>query len=364
MSENYTDRTVSDFESIKSVDPEKLKDWAIALMQKGVIVSLNLSRWRGQTSIKQEDLGLVFSEEASEFMKKYITLGNEKLLPPEISNELSTIEKSARACLNKYSFNTVWGKFMPFISYNEWIKENNRIKELYYLAGESMERSYDSIVSVVKENYKNLAKEAWKRIYPLDKDNPSQSFIENFTLKIISRIPPANKIKESFKYQEIYSFIPFPELLTNGKAFDQEQINRIKDTAIRLELEAKAQIAKNYVEKREEIIESFLQSTVLSMRASIEEICQETINMLRDPESKLTGHSIEKLKRMIENVRVINFQDDKEISEALDNLKTEVIKSKVDIDNDRVKRLLQNIVNISRSSISPMVTISESIEVD
>lgn len=105
----------------RDIDSEEYRsDWALALMSQGVIVKLSLCRWRAKIKLESETLGLRFvDEDGSGFMKDYIRLGDQKLLPPEVLKEIETLERRARETLVTYSFGTVWGRFVPFTAFDE-----------------------------------------------------------------------------------------------------------------------------------------------------------------------------------------------------------------------------------------------------
>ena len=91
----------------KEVDIEQLRnDWALALMSQGVIVKLSVNRWRASAKLTPECLGLKFaSGDGFDFMGKYIKLGQQKLLPPQVLHEIEYLENKARCNLDTYSFN-------------------------------------------------------------------------------------------------------------------------------------------------------------------------------------------------------------------------------------------------------------------
>ena len=56
----------------KEVGVKQFKnDWALALMSRGIIVRISISRWRAMAKLSVNDLGLKFVDsETSEFMRK------------------------------------------------------------------------------------------------------------------------------------------------------------------------------------------------------------------------------------------------------------------------------------------------------
>ena len=121
--ENNTNNVTTTIEQPINVQQMR-SDWVLALMTKGIIVDLRISRWRGFTSLNYDDLGIKFDDKKSEeFARKYIKLGNQKLFPPDILNEMNEFDYLAKRNLYTYSFDTVWGKFVPFTAFDEWERE-------------------------------------------------------------------------------------------------------------------------------------------------------------------------------------------------------------------------------------------------
>lgn len=347
-----------------SKDRDELRqDWALALMDKGVIVKLKVSRWTGSAPLTYDDIGFTFfNPETFEFMKKYIKLGNEKLIPHEIDKEIMCIVKRAYKNLSMYSYDTIWGKFVPYIVFDAWERENEIIRNEYLNAAETMGEKYDEIVSAIKENYKKLGQEVWSKIYQDGNVQASESFLENFTSKIANKIPSSEKIVTSFKYDHTYFTIPLPSFLEdnlleaekvqNARELEGIRHDNEKET-LRLEKEAKKRIAQEYVSKKAAMVDSFLESTVISFRSSISEMCDNILVSLSRPNVKVSKASIDKIRKHIDNVRLLNFCNDHEITELLNNLENEVTKFKGERDNSVILRCMQTLADVAKKEFAP-----------
>jgi hypothetical protein len=331
-------------------------DWAMTLMEKGVIVKLTISRWRAQTRLNYNELGITFNnEDHKEFMSKYITLGYESLLPPSVSTEITSIEKRARTCLNVYSFNTVWGKFVPFSSFAEWKRENDLLKEEFFELSKDIGLRYGDIVKEVKTEYEKMARDVWKRIYPGDKNPPTASFLENFTSKIIDKIPERDMVVASFKYDAVYFKVPLPSLIQEDIA-KAEKIVLDRDKAVNetlIEMQTKQIIAEEYRVKKAELIDSFLTSTVTFLRHHVAELADHTYQVLLNTKYDMDMRHVNKIKKMIKSVRNLNFHNDNEIESILNGLLQEVSKYKGDRDKEKVQVKLRELVDLSKKEYMP-----------
>jgi len=329
-------------------------DWALALMEQGVIVKLSVCRWRATSRLKFSELGISFSNlEHQEFMMKYINLGHEKLFPPDVLKDLSTIETRARRCLAAFSFQTIWGRFVPYSAFSEWRQENEEIKTEFINFSQNIGRRYDDIVLEVKQEYEKMGEDVWDRLYPGSK--PTASFLENFTARIVDKIPSREEIVASFKYDTIFLNIPLPSFIQEDIAkAEQTIINRgMAAEQARLDIQTKEIIAQEYREKKKELVESFLDSTVSFLRHHIAELADHTYQVLQRHEKDINMMHVKKIKNMISQVRNLNFHDDKEISTILNDLETEVDKYKGERDKLVVQNKLQELVDLAKEEYLP-----------
>ena len=338
------------------------EEWALALMQRGVIVDLKVSRWQGITKLDAEELGLTYQdEETVNFMKKYIKLGSEKLIPPEIDKEIKIIESRARSCLKSYTYDTLWGRFLPYSAWQSWCDENEIIRQEFLTAMKVFNEKYDDIVKIIRENYKNLAKGAWRKIYPHDDKEPSVAFLEDFTSKIISKIPTPEKIISSAKYEVNYFTIPLPsfiqeDLLKSEKIFNERILEDYKTLINRdlleTEKEAKRKIIEEFNAKKRDNIDAFLNSTVIALRTHVSDLCDKIIASIKlNKKEAINTSNICKIKSIIENFKILDFYNDKEINDMLKELNLEISKYKGEISKTVVLKKLQHLSDMSSKQI-------------
>lgn len=331
-------------------------DWALALMERGVIVKLTMSRWRASSKLKYEELGIIFSDsENKSFMSKYVKLGSEKLFPPDILRELEHLESRARRCLSYHSFQTIWGKFLPYSNFTNWKIENDEVKKDFFDFAKIIDNNYNEIVKEVKDDYKRMAVDVWKRLYPNDGKDPSLSFVESFSSRIVNKIPSREDIFESFKYETTFFTIPLPSVVQEDLA-KAEKISRDMEIMAMnqiIEIETKRIIADNYIEKKREMIDSFLESTVTYLRHHIAELADHTYQVLQRSEKQINLAHVKKIKKMIKQVKHLNFYNDEEMEKILNDLLSEVSRYKGDRDKLVIQNKLRELVDLSKTEYMP-----------
>ncbi len=343
----------------KEIDATQYRnDWALCLMSQGMIVKLMVSRWRATASLTSEELGLQFTDEHTRnFMDKYISLGREKLLPPEITRDIASVEKRARENLKSHSFPTVWGLFVPFNAFEIWEQENAKIRQDFFNAAGLLGEKYPTIINIVKEEYKKMAQDVWRRQYPNETSIASPSFVESFVNKIIDKIPSRTDIMASFKYDVTYFIIPMPSMIEDdiSQARHIARTREIDDHQAQLAIDTKKKVAQEYLKRKQELIDGFLESTVISMRKHITELCDNVLqSMSRENSTQdISRMQREKVKMMIQKVKMLNFYDDREMMSLLNNLETEIDRLKGERDSNVIVAVLKKIVNTGTEQFTP-----------
>lgn len=341
----------------KEVNVEDFRnDWALALMSRGVIVDLRIGIWRGRARLQAEDLGLQFVDnEAQEFMSKYIVLGSEKLLPAQINKEMSMIESAGRKCLERHSFDTVWGKFVPFHAFDSWANENEIVKRQFNDYVIQFCNKYNEIVDIIAIEYQKMARDVWKRTHPNSSSAP-EPFVSEFVNKVKAKIPPQSQMPSFFHYDEIFFNIPLPSVIQENvaaaKKVEVDTTNKLFEAD--LERRTKQRIADEYLAKKKDLIDGFLNATVSSMRKYVEDLCGEVLEAIGKNNVKdLSLKQQEKIVAMIDKVKMLNFYNDSEIEKLLNELRFEAMKVKGERNKDTIIDKLQRIVSVASEEFTP-----------
>ena len=191
-------------------------DWSVYL-QQGVIIDLQIKRYRGTTTIGFPELGINpdTSAEYSNFLNDYLKPGQKRLTPPEIESSLKSIETQARNNLKECSYDCSafdsTGKFVPATAYQAFKEQNKEFERRFWDIRDEFANSYDDIIERVRKDYRLLAINLYKQSHP-DADKVPTRFINSFVNGIIEQIPPREEIVASFEYNTYLRRIP-PYLL-------------------------------------------------------------------------------------------------------------------------------------------------------
>lgn len=330
-------------------------DWVLPLMQRGVVVKLQIKQWSGICKLNPEDLGLTnYDESTYNFQKKYISLGTEKLFPPESLSNIRKIVTQAKQNLGEHSFNTLWGSFVPVSAFLEWEQNNNRLKNEFKEAVCNLGENYNNILTQVKEDYRSMAYDVWHRLYP-NQGAPTESFISDYIAKQIEKIPDVTTLLMSFDYKEDYYSVALPGLVEQQISIVEEEKRNQEflDEKTQNKIIAEKRINEIFIEKREEMIGSFLEDTILGLRKHIGKICDEVLLSLSKNENSINKKHQHKILNMLKKVEYLNFYYDKEVEEMLDDLKKDVLKPNVERVDENVIIKLTNISNKVKEEINP-----------
>ncbi len=239
-------------------------------MTDGVVVVLHINRPRFTVSVAPkrggvgfglEMLGIANSNAAQQVVKEYFSLGRHSLLPTDLQKELANIENSARACLDRYSFRTHWGDFVPTSNYVEWKKQNENFQQQFEQKKQYVLDHYDEIVHQVLTAYQTLAEDAWKQIqfgtlivrennlsegvfeqlqHALATGEGKQEFIQSYLAYIQQKMPTLQEITDAFEYDIDIGYIPLPSQLARDmdEADHVVRSRALRDAKLRAEMEA------------------------------------------------------------------------------------------------------------------------------
>ena len=341
-----------------AADLNRVRDnWIMGLMQKGLIVKLSMTRWRGFSPLTHEDLGIKFSnEESYDFSTKYLSYGEHRLLPQSVTSRFEIIERTARSLLKSFSFITPWGCFVPEHSLGQWEERIEVIKQEYFDAARLFGDNYDLIVSEVKKEYRGFARDVWSRLYPENKDGATPAFVEHFSQRMADKIPPREEIVSSFNLSYVYLEIPIPSLVQENivKADELKRANDLAKEDHKTVISTKKKIADIYAKRREELMIKFLDSTVLELRRNVAEICEAilvTMGRATRTDTVVPLNVKKKIRKIITETRRLNFYDDKKIDEMMNDLDVEVGKMKGEENNEIIEDRLKKIVDLAKKEI-------------
>jgi hypothetical protein len=301
-------------------------------MTDGIVVTLHISRPRFTTSIISkkgsfglEKLGLVNSKEAEEVIREYFSLGSHSLLPPDRQKKLANIQSSARACLDRYSFKTHWGSFIPTENYREWKDANEGFQSQFEAEKLDILDHYNDIIDEVLSAYRKLADDAWMQISfgstvvrnkqeALEADDRfndlyrqlasgrgKEEFIQTYLSSIREAMPTPEEVADAFLFEVELGYIPLPSLLAR-EVDEADHIVRertLRDSKLRAEMEvieAQKRVELNIIQEQQRLEEAKQRTEWQTLNQQQQVERQATYLKLRIEEEKLQAER-EKIER-------------------------------------------------------------------
>ncbi len=307
---------------------------SLALMKRGVFVKLDISSFidsRSYFNIDDVDFGVTPEE------KKIISAQAEKFAMPKSElNKLMMQHMKANSNLNKFSFNTKWGNFIPITAFKQWKAIDDEIRDGFFNKVKDICMNYDGLVERIKGSCGETANAIWGRLFP-NSGPPTDSFMMAVSDKILKAIPSKASLMCNVKYDAIVSFLNLDHLLKDYAELPAEE----KETN---------DILKTYLLDGGHALDQFYNDTVLSNKESISTDCKYFLNDLDDwicdrrPTIKKRTHV--KLELMVNSFKLFNFYNDKNTLAEMENLKEEIYKPIEIIDKKKIQSLLTKIISL------------------
>ena len=342
-------------------------DWK-TLMREGVIVKLTLRRWRAKTKLELSDLGITVEDpEVKAAYRQIMDLGNKLLLPSNTIRELENIDSSARKLLERYSYKTAFGRFVPYTAFERWRVQNDEWEVRYYGVRDAIVSDYAGIVFLLEQDYKHAARQAWTILVSttpgIVKGIELEAFIANFLQRVKVQIPTPDVIHASFGYETNLMQIQFPTLTeANAEAQSvtaedvaQRQTEREQERAASAERQRMLDqmnqtIVRDAQQKKQTIINAFLADLAVQVRSTAYEAVTDVLDVLRGAET-LPGQSVRRLNTLIEQMSTLNFYNDRDLDRMITQMRDIVEQPAKDRNVDDIRRQLRAIATVTRATL-------------
>lgn len=309
------------------------------ISQGAILIELHIGYWRAQTNLSLEDLGLEKApEEYKQLLKENINLGSKRLIPKAIYNELSSLESKARDTLYKDMIPSPWGYLLPKKNYMTWKEEMEGYKEKIFEIRDKLYFERDNIVEKMREEYQKAALYAYRVSSGQDvngESEPPEEFTERFVSSILSRIPSAEEIRDSFHFDWVPSYVLTPSELEEEKIkaekarqdWDDQKAEGKEENKLALaerqldfEIRQKTMTSKlSRVDQTLDLIASSLRETLYEAVVNALEIIKKNDNL---------GGGARTLRTIASRIRNLNFMDDEDIESYLVKIEA-LIDSKI-----------------------------------
>jgi len=176
--------------------------------------------------------------------------------------------------------------------------------------------------------------------------------------RVVEKIPPRGDIVSSFSYDYVCFEIPMPSFVQAevSRANELKREDELAEEDLIIEKDTKRRLASVYIEKKEQFLDTFLESTVEEIRGQVSKLCiavLESMGKTQQKSQEVTIAQKNKIKKMIEKVRHLNFYNDKTIDELVKDLDKEVDRLKGESNAEIITDRLNKIVEISTEELNP-----------
>ena len=351
----------------------------VRLMREGVIAHLRVRRWRALVKSDWADFGLSgwladddLPEGATPEQKQQATAtrkkldeifkrGERRLLPKPLFDQLNSVESNARKCVERYSYRTHWGYFIPATVYAE-LKTALAVYEAQYFGlRDEIAQGYDRIFTTLTLDYTRQATTAWlvsrgksdTRSLSLLEQAELGRFKQEFVQSIVRHLPSKEEIYDSFGFDLELSYIPLPSLLAEDEA-ERERIQAARDLESERERMVK-QMQRDVIAEAErqkiEMVDGFYRDLVRGLRAEVYTVCTDVLAAIEKNGGKLVGPSASRLKNMMAQVEKLNFMGDRAMTASMDKLRPYLAQAAVRRDMDDISRVLRSIATVTRATL-------------
>lgn len=356
-------------------------DWK-ALMGEGVVVKLHIRRVRFRKRLQFEDLGIHFPDrETAQKMHEVFRLGMKNLLTKEYLDRIEQIEYKARKVLVAYSYDTIWGPFIPVTAYMSFREQIDLLEQEYYQVCQDILSNYAAITKQVLADYVRAAGQAYRILNKVDPEvlTEREQQREIFYLAAVRRkvrkmLPTPEDIRQSFSFEVSPTYIDLPLLAGEEEEADLAGV-RVEKRAIediteeeQRELRWRQATTKERQEmmramnedvvrkarqQKEERIDQFLTKVIAQLRGLLYDATTNVLASMRKHE-RLQPRAVVQLKNLVENLELLNFYGDKDVERAMKLIGELINRPREDRDLGLIEQRLREIATVMRSTLLPL----------
>jgi len=332
---------------------------ASKLMQAGVVINLHIGCWTGKRKLTAADLGLDDLDGATaQRVRKAINLGEVALAPPTLLRRRDSVIVRMRRNLDRYSYSTAWGSFVPAASYSEWKKRHEELVAEFFSIRDDLVNNIDQLWMAergmwaeLRLTYRAHAPYVWCRIQRLQptEENLAQTpdwFVDEYVDRILSTIPSTEYIRDSFYVEAVPTYIPLPSIMEED-AIRAEQL-RARSEA---EIEMQREVSRYYVERKEKLVDEFLSAVIGELRSRVYDVVTAAIASLDRNNGQLVGKTAQGLRNLITWVESMDIYDDQEIQAGLRKLRSQLDRAAGSRDVAAIRKQLKALGTVARSTL-------------
>jgi hypothetical protein len=266
-----------------------------------VLINVSVRYWRGCKKLKAEDVGL----DPNNVSDRLISLGHKRLLPKEATAPLALVEGRAHALIetNTFPFLNGLAHFLPNTKLEEVTGRLEELKTEFWEAKQEFVRGYGKLRRNAADEWRHLAEKLVA--------DP-----EHLVTTIEASFPTPDRMDRFFGFDVQLFQIAVPERLGLDlvTVADQQHLATARQQA--------AQAAARRIRQG---VEQFVADCVATLREQTAQLCSEMLQSIGSSETGVHQKTLNRLVKFIEQFKQLNFADDHQMQEQLENVRKELL---------------------------------------
>lgn len=284
-------------------------DWSVCL-QRGVIIDLQIRRYRGDSSTKSMPSADEY-EDAGDAESDYIRLAQRRLIPPMAEKQLKSLETLARQNLSNHSFDCSsfdsQGKFVPDNAYKTFKDENEKYRRQFLSIRDEIIGGYDTLMRKLRSEYKTFAEGLYART-PTDGISRTR-FVRQFVDGVCSQLPSKAELRDSFQYNTFLRRIP-------RYLLDEESV-RLAMKSSDEGTEVERDVALSVTNQSRAILQGFSLDVMEALRDRSIAGSTAILESIDKNNGRLVGRASIGAYSMIRDLAMLDFYGDSELENAV-----------------------------------------------
>lgn len=295
-------------------------DLLAVLTREGVLIKVSCRYWRGTKKLKPEDLGL----KQDDVSDRLISLGHKRLLPKDALSDLSLVEGRAHALIEANTF--------PFLNGVAHFLPNARLEDVTSKL-EQMQQEFWSAKQTFLSKYAGLRRDAskeWRRMAEKLVTDPDRLVVA---------------IETSFPYpQHMDRYYGFDVQLFQIALPEKMETDLLSIAEHREVVSARQKAVQDASRKIRQDVESFVADCVASLREQTAQLCEDMLHSINHSETGVHQKTLNRLVKFIEQFKQMNFVNDTEMEQQLENVRKELLSKTAEEyrDSSRARNRLVN----------------------
>jgi hypothetical protein len=271
------------------------------LTREGVLLNVSVRYWRGTKKLKPEDIGM----EPGALSDRLISLGHKRLLPKDALQDLAIVESRAHALIEASTFPFLNGlaHFLPNAKLEEVTGKLRELEAEFWEAKKRFLNDYARLRETASTEWRQLA----RKLAP-DPDR--------LVATIEASFPTVARLDRSFGFDMQLFQISVPERLGMD-------LVTIADQQALITARQEAAHAAGLKIRRD--VESFVADSIATLREQTAVLCEEMLRSIQTGETGVHQKTLNRLIRFIEQFKQLNFANDAEMEQQLEQVRKELL---------------------------------------